>query len=632
MEQHLWSFAEIFEGRILRVPDYQRGYAWETPQLRDLVEDLETLPPSRIHYTGTVVLHERGEFERDEEHNKLVVHDVVDGQQRLTSVTILLAVLRAELAQFEEGGAASNLCEGLRRRYLWVQKPRSTTRIPRLQLSGTLGEHFAAHVLGHGFGHEGPLTAAARRLDSAKAFFEDVCANRRAEDPEGYVDWLVDLRDRVTEQLKSTLFPVRSEADVGVIFEVMNNRGKPLSELEKVKNYLLYLAAQLSAEGLAQRINRSWADVLRQMMEGGLTRQDDEDRLLRTHWLLTEHPDEKAWDGYRSIKAHLRITAPRDESTDLALEGHVDRYLDTLEHTSLALRDIDRPERGDAFVGITEDPEARAELSAWSARLHRIGIVATFRPFLAAVRMRTEGSAPMLRAIRACELFSFLVYRVAGCRSHAGRAYFNGLAHRLYLAETDLERALADILSWTGAYCPPATYDSFWSETIDFETPRDFYAWGGLRYFLYEWERHRVGHKQVRLAWSALTRKSPKTTIEHVLPQTPTHTYWTKRFPKKRRAAYTHDLGNLSLTEDNASYGNRPFPRKRGEAGADHRCYARSLLMSEQDLASYAAWTPAAIESRRKQLIAWARDRWPHPGEASIDEDVIAAEAEATEP
>ena len=159
-----------------------------------------------------------------------------------------------------------------------------------------------------------------------------------------------------------------------VIFEVLNNRGKPLSELEKVKNYLLYVAAKTDETGkLATKINKVWARVLQNLMAGELTRSQDEDQLLRTHWLLAYDPNERAWDGSRSIKAKLdlRAGAPPD-----VLYAAVDRYLDTLDEVALSFADIENPQRHDAFRGLTSNDARRREIALWVERLHRLGFVA----------------------------------------------------------------------------------------------------------------------------------------------------------------------------------------------------------------------------------------------------------------
>lgn len=48
----LENLSHIFNNKIFRVPDYQRGYSWEEPQLEDLWRDIEILESSKDHYTG----------------------------------------------------------------------------------------------------------------------------------------------------------------------------------------------------------------------------------------------------------------------------------------------------------------------------------------------------------------------------------------------------------------------------------------------------------------------------------------------------------------------------------------------------------------------------------------------------
>src|ERR1700686_1808859 len=96
---NVFSLQEIFAGKILQVPDYQRGYAWEQRQLDELLEDLEFLAVGKDHYTGSLVLHKQTGSERDEEGQKHDVYHVVDGQQRLTTLVLLLDAIRARFEQ-----------------------------------------------------------------------------------------------------------------------------------------------------------------------------------------------------------------------------------------------------------------------------------------------------------------------------------------------------------------------------------------------------------------------------------------------------------------------------------------------------------------------------------------------------
>ncbi len=88
----------LFKEKIFRIPDYQRGYAWQKSQYKDFWEDLINLQSDRSHYTGVITLKEilPSEIKEDskeywlvEDHSYKVYH-IVDGQQRLTTCIIFL--------------------------------------------------------------------------------------------------------------------------------------------------------------------------------------------------------------------------------------------------------------------------------------------------------------------------------------------------------------------------------------------------------------------------------------------------------------------------------------------------------------------------------------------------------------
>ena len=82
---NLLSIEEITSNTFFKIPDYQRGYSWEEDQLKDLVKDIKHIAnKNHRHYTGTIVISNSNGDER---------FDVVDGQQRLTSLIILLKLI-----------------------------------------------------------------------------------------------------------------------------------------------------------------------------------------------------------------------------------------------------------------------------------------------------------------------------------------------------------------------------------------------------------------------------------------------------------------------------------------------------------------------------------------------------------
>ena len=99
--QELESLKSIFKDRIFKIPDYQRGYAWTTRQLKDFWEDIVNLPLHRVHYTGLLSLKkvDKKVWSLWNDENWLLEDrgykpfHIVDGQQRLTTFVIFIQAI-----------------------------------------------------------------------------------------------------------------------------------------------------------------------------------------------------------------------------------------------------------------------------------------------------------------------------------------------------------------------------------------------------------------------------------------------------------------------------------------------------------------------------------------------------------
>lgn len=616
------SIQQLFEGRAFHVPDYQRGYAWETRQRTEFLEDLEILGPNREHFTGLVVLHNQGDAARklDSEGKSYNLYDVVDGQQRLTTIVLLLDAVRRELAELDDP-MARTLAEGIRRSYV-AATDLSGQPLFKLTLNSDCDFYFRTVALSDQPGPQGPQISSERRLASARREFATYLQSHFNGDAAEYQDWLTGLYLKIVNQLRVSRYEVESAGDVGVIFEVMNNRGKPLSELEKVKNFLLYAASTLSVPNdLAGVVNDAWATIFRQLMAAGLTSSVDEDRLLRAHWLTAYDPQPRKFQGSKTVKEQFDFR--KYQNRDELFLADLTEYTEGLRASCVCFCDAWAPGRSDAFAAIV-DSTLRTEIKQWNEKLTRIGVVAPFLPLLIATRVRfTNEPGRYLELLRFCELFAFRVYRIMDRRSDAGQAYLFRIGNDLYRDEYDAETAMRKLWYSLMELSPPARFE----ENIRTQD-RNWYEWAGLKYFLYEYEEHLAGKKGAtpRITWDEVLRRERADTIEHVLPQTATDKYWRERFSPSERRSLRHDLGNLTLTKDNSFYSNKPFPDKKGKSNSEETCYATSPLFMERELASVREWSPNAIIARRKRLIKWAQERWGLPKDLSLETQPAAAD------
>lgn len=413
------TIEEIFSGRILQIPDYQRGYAWEKRQWDDFLEDLDLLEAGKEHYTGTLVLHAADGVRpmRDKGGLKYDHYHIVDGQQRLTTTVLLLDAVRRSM----EKVGLEEVAEGIRKHYVSVAALGSEQPVHKLQLNRDSHHFFVNSILSDKPSPEGPAIYSHERLLGARNHFVSYLKSKEEELGQEYRGWLLDLHDKVTAQLKVSLYNVDDSSEVGVIFEVMNNRGKPLSELEKVKNYLLYLSSKLNIENnnLAEEVNRTWTSIFENLMKSGLTGTGHEDQLLRAHWLMAYDHTKKNWDRSRSVKARFSLRGYRDRHRELLSD--LSDYINSLDRASVAYCDIAHPRRDNSFASLKFDPALRKKIINTGEKLRRINVVATFLPLLIATRLRySEDGDKYLQMVRMCEVFAFRVYRFLRLRSNTG--------------------------------------------------------------------------------------------------------------------------------------------------------------------------------------------------------------------
>ena len=113
----LKTIAGIFESKVFRIPDYQRGYSWTKKQLNDFWEDLENLSDDHIHYTGVLTLEAVNSKNYSQWENDLWLMDgkgyspyyIVDGQQRLTTVIILIQTILEKISRPRSSVPSKNL-------------------------------------------------------------------------------------------------------------------------------------------------------------------------------------------------------------------------------------------------------------------------------------------------------------------------------------------------------------------------------------------------------------------------------------------------------------------------------------------------------------------------------------------
>lgn len=611
----LSTLQDIFASRAFVIPDYQRGYAWDDEQRQDLLndlEDLERLESSKQHYTGTLVVHKGAHAPRTVVTQHFDILDIVDGQQRLTTLTVFLSCIAARMASLKSTEAQETAGE-LRRTYIKFRD------LNKLSLNGGAQQFFHDYVLGNA-PNPNPRLAAERNLLAAKHQFSAyldlrLCSAATDEEQLPRLESLITL---ITQRLGFVFYEVHDQADVGVMFEVMNARGKPLTQFEKVKNYLLYVASKVSDGDrlgkLGLNVNDTWRRLLSRLDELG--DEGNEDTLIRYHWAMypgakwfQDGKPDKTHDIHRAIKETI---SPRQGTAD-EIYAQIEDYLLSLRGGTDAYADLVCPELTNAFGFVTTGRELLVDAAR---RLRRLDRGASLMPLLMASYLRYGNSPSNLTEIlRLAEVYVFRLLLV-GKRSQAGVSATYRLAREVskgHLSAGDAQSQIRDLVRY---YADDTTVE----KTLLFDDSNmddgNYYKWGGILYFLFEYERYLVNQSKQKFTmdWDAFYKRG-RESIEHILPQganTLAVAYWKARFTPEQWRKNMHRLGNLTISEWNGSLGNGGFDEKKGDPAASptDKAYRNSKLICERELINYSEWTEQEITDRQTRLKDFAMKRW----------------------
>lgn len=665
MANELQPLSVLFQNRLFRIPDYQRGYAWKHEQLADFWEDLLNLHEDRYHYTGLLSLKAAG---RESIGNFVKVEwlpsgyklfHVVDGQQRLTTFSILMFEITSFVRGLPENDGKKDdeivigdeTLKQIRDKYIVRYRPSRELDIVKTYLFGYETDNPSADYLKYKvfeepFGGAVFETYYTKNLKYAKNFFAE---NLQAlYESEGIED-IERLYRKLTLRLMFNLHEIEDDYDVFVAFETMNNRGKKLTNLELLKNRLIYLTTlfddgQLDSrdkDQLRKNINDAWKEVYYQLGRNQNAPLSD-DEFLRAHWITYFRYSRKGGDDYIrfllgkfSAKNVFEKRAPIQENDDSVLltdieTGEDDETLGVQTETETQLVSKLAPKEISDYVNSLKslaeywyysffpyDSGFPDDEKVWIDKLNRIGI-GYFRPLVVAALSRKKDTTQEERIMlyKSIERFIFVSFRLGGFQSnYQSSVYYN--KSRDVLSSNASLVSISEDLDSTVNNDMDSAIKAFTARTNRrFDSGGGFYGWRDLRYFLYEYEYEKaVKNNLQKVDWSMFTRvEKDKVTIEHILPQTPTKWYWRniyRMFSESEIKQLSASLGNLlPLSQSiNSSLQNDSFQDKKNPTATGRRGYINGSH-SEIEVAQEEDWTAQNIFNRGLSLLNFMEKRW----------------------
>lgn len=634
----LKSVHTIFTDRILRIPSYQRGYSWGNDkevklrkdlldtkgQLMDLWNDLQNVPENKWHYTGLLTLAEHPSPDYQDWLPRKKQYSIVDGQQRITTILILITVLSGFSKQLgHEFGEREGDTEF---HYLYISRGTSKAYIFGYDQDNPSDKYFRKHILkADEIENDSKESVYTENLLKARNFFETV-VGFYLEDAQNQIDALQALFEKVTYQLRLNEYILPSELDEFVVFETMNNRGKPLSQLEKLKNRLMYLTDKLNIEikekkDLINSINTAWTTIYQSLGAEKASPLNDDD-FIKAHWIMYfDQYDRSESNVYAVHLFNKFFTIEKVYAGDLRADD-IYQYVKSLQKSSILWNQIHHPK---FFASEDENLKLRV------LGLHRVGFRAAFQPLLLACLLNKD-DFDVINICTHLESFAFKVFYAADRQSNAGDSKLYRLAALVYKREVNSKSVCDSIQAYTNEYYSFVRFKNLIQYLV--EEKKGFYKWSGLKYLFFEYDQYLRAKNKVTAVTSQLVWQDFKNrnSIEHIYPQS---AYLTKdefcagnntierenafivlqsnwaefsNYSEYERKRLCNSLGNLLAIShsDNSSLQNDPFRFKVDQSakGAEYRNRGyRYDSLSAQLVANNDSWTPELIKKRGIKIL-----------------------------
>lgn len=443
----LYSLCEIFKDKKFLIPDYQRGYSWEVQQRNDLIEDIKHLRGSNYHhFTGTIVAASP---------NNDQCFEIVDGQQRLTTIILLLSTIyHSNPAQFSD----------IKNDFLFSGEETGNTQF-KLKLNGELDEMFK-EVLTKNQLTINADTKSKQNLESAFNELREWVVSQSEDELDETVKAL-------TSELGFLFYTPRHNNEIGIMFEVINNRGKKLSELEKVKNYLMYSAAKGELSDLHDCVDKNWGAILTNLSSIHWHSNESEDAFLRNCWIVFKDPSKKkSHHVYYYLKEEYPVENVQDHWQDLI------SFVEFMVAASVALNKLFSKNSDGVYM----------QLSNHSSN-------ASVLPIYLAIELCTKDGQLKEKCLSLLEKLNFRYY-VSNISNRAdsgqGTLFWNAFIffnnYEKSFSYSDSEHFIDE--KWLSnrliSFIEQRANDTSFVQalTLDKDESGDYYKWPGVKYFL----------------------------------------------------------------------------------------------------------------------------------------------------
>lgn len=537
----------LTENKKYIIPPYQRPYSWTPDNAEQLIDDIyqSYLSDENEYFIGSMICINKGNN----------TFEVVDGQQRLTTLSLIVSELK-KLIDFQ------GVKDDLQKRILPIDVYSDETDEPRLVVRNKEHDLYKFYIL-----QDKKEYKPEKPSDTEQLFIDNACAVRSyLSDKEQ-----VDLK-KIAKYILQNVFIVFVQTDDFAssfrLFNVLNNRGLPLSNADLLKNTLFESSASMKKD--SSQIESSWSQIEDMVGVNKL------DKFLTLHKLSEKKDRDRVLQkGLDSFIESLQVDFNSDAvEMSLMLVNSAKNYtrLADIEFENLSLK-----RRIASLTNLATDewiPPVMAfmnrmtrkqdltwlEFNEFVSAFEKVYMHGRIKNLVKSQREMVCYSA--LVAINNDKSFSEIIEHV---NQHAdNEGFIDSLDEDLYEPRPNQVNLIKAILL-----------------RLDLEQQDE----------------------------SVLKTYTGRITIEHILPQKLTNDYWKARFSNEDHAVWLHKLGNLTLISGskNSEAQNSDFDKKKG---VYEKLNNKSSFDLTKDICKAHEWDLSALKERHEMMKNALIDLW----------------------
>ncbi|TAY73938.1 DUF262 domain-containing protein [Rhizobium ruizarguesonis] len=544
------SVAKLFESRLFRIPDYQRAYSWQKKQRDDLFGDIdEAYRSGREHFMATVVALARETRSIAADEFRAV--ELVDGQQRITTIVVLLKAIEKAL---QETGDQSRPKRDLGD--LLVKGDDHSLVL--LQTNHDSSNVFTTYLRKGKLDEDAIATASDQNLIDAARECEAFVAGWAEKGK------LIELLATVKNRLSMIYHELGDEATVYRVFEVLNSRGLDVRWIDKTKSQMMssifeFVEHGARADGLNE-MREIWKDIYRKL--GMKLALGNEALRFAGTFSLPDRPN--------------RVLG--EEEASIALLHRAGKEISTIVGSAEWLRRVVR------LVHELNSDVRRAAVTK----------IAQARFLAIAIMLREFNTVAKEELLGEWEKVTFRIFALGGADTRMKVGEYVRLAHDVLANELEPNEILRRTKALGASYEVNHLLDAenYWDNCYEGWTEE-------LRYLLFRYDEHlaeKAGEKINALQWNKIWTADPSKSIEHIVPQS-------------QEPAFKHHLGNLAMLPPGMNSSLQADPPE-DKADAYLECGIRGTMLMARTIKRENGWTEVDVKNRAADIEQFVRSEW----------------------